>query len=254
MPTIAIVDDHELLSETLRIALCEAGQDAVRVPVSEPDDVLARLLELRADLVLLDLDLGPSGDATGLIEPLTAAGIRVLVVTGSSDPLRIAAALEQGALGYRSKADGFAALIDTATAALAATRPLDPETRVELLDRLRRTRNEQERSLAPFRRLTEREQATLGAMSRGQSVHEMAADWVVSEATVRTHVRGVLGKLDVRSQLAAVALALRSGWLPADDHAEDVSSPCSTQRAVQPPGITCTTIRRRQLAQYRGGS
>jgi DNA-binding CsgD family transcriptional regulator len=37
----------------------------------------------------------------------------------------------------------------------------------------------------------------------------------VSEATVRSHVRGVLTKLDVTSQLAAVALALRSGWLAA---------------------------------------
>jgi DNA-binding NarL/FixJ family response regulator len=69
--------------------------------------------------------------------------------------------------------------------------------------------------LAPFRTLTEREREALLAMGHGQSVSEIAAAWVVSEATVRTHVRGVLGKLDVRSQLAAVGMALRCGWLRA---------------------------------------
>ena len=66
---------------------------------------------------------------------------------------------------------------------------------------------------APFTRLTDRERDTLVALSRGLSVHGIAAEWVVSEATVRSHVRGVLAKLDVPSQLAAVALALRTGWL-----------------------------------------
>ena len=220
MPTIAIVDDHELLSEALRIALTATGRTAVRVPTGAIGELLGRLVELRPDLVLLDLDLGPPGDATPLVAPLTRAGIRVLVVTGSTDPLRIAAALEQGAIGYRVKSDGFDELVQTAATALTADRPLDPATRVELLDLLWRTRAERERMLAPFRRLTDREQDALTAMSRGRSVREMADDWVVSEATVRTHVRGVLAKLDVRSQLGAVAAALRTGWLSGDEPAE----------------------------------
>ena len=220
MTTIVIVDDHELLAEALRIALRESGRSAVRVPPAATPDLLARLLDLRPDLVLLDLDLGTYGDAAPLIAPLTDAGIRVLVVTGTLDRLRVAAALEQGAIGYRSKGDGFDALLGTVTEAVDAAQPLDPAHRVELLELLRRARAAQHRTLAPFERLTEREQAALAAMAQGQSVHEIAADWVVSEATVRTHVRGVLGKLDVRSQLAAVAVALRSGWL----RAEEVSS------------------------------
>jgi DNA-binding NarL/FixJ family response regulator len=44
-------------------------------------------------------------------------------------------------------------------------------------------------------------------------VTEIARGWVVSEATVRSHVRGVLTKLNVGSQLAAVAAALDAGWL-----------------------------------------
>lgn len=247
MATIAIVDDHELLAETLRLSLVDAGFNARRIQLRALGQLIDDVLAVRTDLVLLDLDLGPFGDALPVIAPLSRAGVRVVVVTGIVDPLRIAAALEQGAIGFRSKADGFDALVESARAALTTTHPLDPATRVTLLERLRRARAEREQRLAPFRRLTQRERAALTAMSCGLSVHEIAAEWVVSDATVRTHVRGVLAKLDVRSQLAAVGLALRSGWL--EGQRAELSSPCSTQRAVHPVGVTCTTIRRRQRTQ-----
>ena len=54
---------------------------------------------------------------------------------------------------------------------------------------------------------------TLRALARGVSVPALALEWYVSEATVRTHVRSILTKLGVSSQLAAVAAALRTGWL-----------------------------------------
>ena len=53
----------------------------------------------------------------------------------------------------------------------------------------------------------------LHALGRGMSVGHIAAERVVSEATVRTQVRGVLMKLGVSSQFEAVAHASRSGWL-----------------------------------------
>ena len=61
----------------------------------------------------------------------------------------------------------------------------------------------------------------LRSIAHGLSVQDIAADWVVSEATVRTHVQGVLAKLGVRSQLAAVAAARRSGWF---EHASEAIS------------------------------
>ena len=62
-------------------------------------------------------------------------------------------------------------------------------------------------------RLTEREAQVLRCLAGGRSVATIAAASYVAEATVRTHVRGVLTKLGVGSQLAAVALAHHSGWL-----------------------------------------
>lgn len=210
---IAIVEDHGLLGETLRIGLELRGIEAVVLAARPLDELCAAIIGQRPDLVLLDLDLGAFGDATAMIPALCDARLRVLVMTGVSDRVRIAAALEQGAIGYRSKSDGFEALVRAALAARDGTHALDPETRVVLLDELRVARRRRAAALAPFERLTDRERETLRAMAGGRTVEEIARGWVVSEATVRTHVRGVLRKLGVRSQLAAVAAGLQSGWL-----------------------------------------
>ena len=84
---------------------------------------------------------------------------------------------------------------------------LDPVERERLLHQLRQHRVTRKRDLAPFERLTPREQQVLRALSVGLTVPRIAQAWVVSEATVRSQVHAVLRKLDVRSQLEAV------GWL-----------------------------------------
>lgn len=210
---VVIVDDHQLVAESLRVALNARDIPACIVAPCDLPELRDAVLAEEPELVLLDLDLGAVGDSTPLIAPLTQAGVRVLVVTGLADRLRIAAALEQGAVGYRGKTDGLDLLAHTAAAALTGPVSLDPATRGELLDELRRERSRRAGLMEPFERLTDREQETLRFMSRGLTVSEIAGNWVVSEATVRSHVHGVLGKLDVRSQLAAVAAALRAGWL-----------------------------------------
>lgn len=78
----------------------------------------------------------------------------------------------------------------------------------------RRERAEREHRLAPFESLTDREREVLGELMRGRQVEEISHDLFVSEATVRTHVRAILQKLAVRSQLAAVARAREVGWQP----------------------------------------
>jgi DNA-binding NarL/FixJ family response regulator len=216
MVRVAIVEDHLLLAETLGAGLAQRGVDTVIVtPQSSQDALLGDLLGRALDLVLLDLDLGALGDSTPMIGPLVQAGVRVLVVTGSADRLRVAAALEQGAIGYQLKSAGFEALLARASEALASAGPLDPRERTTLLAELAKVRAERHRALAPFTRLTAREQDTLRALGDGRAVHQIARDWVVSESTVRSHVRGILDKLGAKSQLAAVAHAERAGWFTA---------------------------------------
>jgi DNA-binding NarL/FixJ family response regulator len=213
VPNVAIVEDHLLLAETLQASLALRGIDATVCAPEALGTLLSRLVALRPDLVLLDLDLDDYGDSTEIVAPLAASGIRVLIVTGVTERLRLASAIEHGAIGYQLKGLGFDALVATTAAALAGAPVLDPVARSELLLELGRARADQERRVVRFTVLTDREQGTLLALGEGRSVHEIATEWVVSEATVRTHVRGVLVKLGVASQLAAVAEARRNGWL-----------------------------------------
>jgi DNA-binding NarL/FixJ family response regulator len=181
---------------------------------------------------MLDLDLGGFGDSTWLIEPLTSEGIRVLVVTGSSNRLRIATALEQGAIGYQLKSAGFDALVSRVQQAITAESVLDPAERTQMLHELSVARIERSRRLEPFGRLTDRERLTLQALAQGRTVHEIAREWQLSEATVRTHVRSVLAKLKAPSQLAAVSIALRSGWLDSSAQQNGSSLPQPSRRAT----------------------
>lgn len=230
MRSVAIVEDHQLLAETLAVALNNRGVDAEVVALCEPADLLAALLEGRPQLVVLDLDLGDFGDSTWLIAPLAADGIRVLVLTGSGNRLRIAVALEQGAIGYQHKTVGFDELVGQIEKATTSDSALDSTAHAELLDALAQARIDRARLREPFSRLTERERDTLQALAHGRTVSEIAREWVLAEATVRTHVRSLLAKLRVPSQLAAVSLALRSGWIDSSARVLDGPPPAHPNR------------------------
>jgi DNA-binding NarL/FixJ family response regulator len=134
-------------------------------------------------------------------------------VTGMEDRARIATAVESGAVGYVLKSQPFDELLGTVRAALDGRPVLGMGERFELLATLRRHRSDEAARAAPFDRLTPREQQVLRALADGRNVEAIAGEWVVSQATVRTQVRGILGKLGVSTQLAAVAAARRAGWL-----------------------------------------
>jgi DNA-binding NarL/FixJ family response regulator len=211
--SIAIVEDHQLLAETLSAALVRQGIAAAVLPLQTTGALLTALIAANPELVLLDLDLGDFGDGIDLVEPLHSAGIRTLVVSGLPDRLRIATALERGATGYQPKSAGLDALLTAIGRALAGGAAPDEPERHALLAELAQHRSARERTRSLLAPLTAREQATLRALADGYAVREIAAEWVVAEATVRTYVRGILTKLGVNSQLAAVALARRNGWL-----------------------------------------
>lgn len=212
--SVLVVEDHELLAQTLQVALDSEGLRTEFVGPSSAQSVIASVAQSRPALVLLDLDLGPPiRDGTVLVEGIVALGSAVLVVTGVTDRARVAAAVEAGALGYLLKSADFDRLLTVVRDALAGRPVLGDAERFELLALLRRRRDGDRASRAPFDRLSPREQQVLRELADGRSVEEIANRWVVSQSTVRTQVRGILTKLDVTTQLAAVALARTTGWL-----------------------------------------
>ncbi len=211
-PSVLIVEDHLLLAHSLAICLGSAGLSAQVAPLSSRADLVDLVRDLGPDVVLLDLDLGSLGNSLSLVATLTALGTRVIIVSGTPSPTGFAAALEQGAVGFVTKGQPFdqliAAVIDT-----AARRPILAEAdRLRLLRDLRTARAARSGELRPFLLLTNREQSVLKGLIAGTRADALAAAVHVSEATIRSQLRGVLTKLGVTSQLEAVAAARRAGW------------------------------------------
>jgi DNA-binding NarL/FixJ family response regulator len=222
-PRVLIVEDHALITDSLVLALgSQAGFEARAVPPDalEHDDVVAAAAAFGPQVVLLDLSLGVGAGGlprkgTPLIGPLRELGACVLVLSASTDRIRLAECLEAGAAGLLNKAQPFHEVIEAIQDVLDGRPRLRAGERDDLLAELRRWRAEREQRFGPFQRLTERERHVLEAVIDGLPADEIAVRDGVSITTVRTHIRAALDKLGVKSQLAAVALARRTGW-PAD--------------------------------------
>jgi DNA-binding NarL/FixJ family response regulator len=210
---LLIVDDHDLLVQTLRAALEAEGYDVRCAPSVAAGDVLDDATASHPDVVLLDLGLG---EASGLplIEPLSRLGATVVIVTGETDRLRLAECVEAGAVGVVSKSAEFDAFLDAIDEAATLGSLLSPHQREELLSELRRQRAEDRDRLRRFERLTRREREVLAQLVEGRSAEAIAETSVVALSTVRSQIRAVLTKLGVNSQLAAVALARQVRWEP----------------------------------------
>lgn len=212
---LLIVEDHELLAQSLSVSLRGDGVDVAVTAGPTAEDVLEAARSHGAGLVLLDLDLGEvMGDGLDLVAPLVRLGATVVILTGNNDRLRHAECLEAGALGVLHKGLSYDGLLEAIGKALRTGELTPQHQRQEMLAELRRQRLADEERLAVFDRLTRREEQVLSAVMDGQSADAIAADWVVSVATVRSQIRSLLVKLGVNSQLSAVALARRAGWQP----------------------------------------
>jgi len=212
---VLLVDDHELVAETLAMSLRAGGIDVVRCRSIQSDAVLAAIEEYRPHLVLLDLDLG-GRSALPLIGPAIERGSRAVMLTGETDVVRLAECVEAGASGVLSKAVPFDGLLDDLHRAARGEELLSDRQRDKLSTALRTARSEQERRLTPFAALTAKEQAVLAALMEGSSAEQIARQKLVSLSTVRSQIAAVLSKLGVNSQLSAVAAARAADWHPND--------------------------------------
>jgi DNA-binding NarL/FixJ family response regulator len=218
---VLVIDDHELFSTALAMALCQHGFDAHQVAPTSLDAVLAAARRLAPGLAVLDLclDDGAAGSQlTGLdlVAPLRSIGWTVLVITGNRDRPGEAAAIASGAICAVRKSTGFDDLLQIVETA-AAGKPVMSEAErggwLTLHIAYQAERRAVERRLAT---LTAREREVLALLADGNRAGSIAETLVVSMATVRAQIRTILAKLEVNSQLEAVALVhqrlSRSSW------------------------------------------
>ena len=211
---VLVVDDHPLLALSLAATLSQRGVATEHFEPESLETLPAALASCSPPptLVLLDIDLGVLGRSLPVIRPLVDRGLKVLMVSGSTDDPEVGACLEAGACGFVSKACPFDTLHSTVQRALRGEEVLTERQRLDYLTALWEQRGRQTQLARTFRGLTPREEEMLHLLCEGQSVSGIAHSWYVSTPTVRSHVRGILTKLGVSTQLEAVAHAYRSGW------------------------------------------
>ncbi len=208
---VLLVDDHEILTMGMAAYLRADGFVVETINPTCTDEVLSHPVVLEGGLVISDLQMPSIPDVFELIATLTARRIRVVALTGSTDPLTTGRALRAGAVLLVQKSeplDGLAPLLQ----AVAEGRPVrtgDREVRLGELRLLERTERE---SLAIFDLLSHREGEILWYLMAGRSATAIAEQDFVSLATVRAQIRAILAKLGANSQLEAVAIANRGGF------------------------------------------
>ena len=208
---VVIIDDHELFSTSLLLALRNSGLHASQSPVEGISELLARRPHKPAGLIVLDIDLGTDPDGrrmngANLVDSLRAKGWAILIVTGGNDKAGIAAAVARGAIGLVRKSSSFDVLLETVLTAANGKPVMSAAERDRWLE-LHRRYQARERELARrLSRLSPREREVLNRLAEGQRAATIAERLVVSITTVRTQIRSILAKTEVNSQLEAVAL------------------------------------------------
>ena len=172
----------------------------------------ARTDALRPDVVLMDVRM-PDLDGIAATSELsaTAPETKVLMLTTFEDDDYIFGGLDAGAAGFLLKRTRPEELISAIHTIAAGDSLLSPSVTSRVIARMARVAEPDERSRVRLDVLTPREQEVLALIGRGLSNGELAAELVVEESTVKTHVKRILQKLQLRDRVQAVILAYETG-------------------------------------------
>jgi DNA-binding NarL/FixJ family response regulator len=209
---VVIADDQAMVRQGLRLILELHGLEVVAEAGDGAEAVLAAA-EHRPDVVLMDLRM-PGTDGVEATRQVVAQGTAaVLALTTFDLDQYVADALRAGAAGFLLKdvtADG---LVDAVRRVAAG----EPVVAAPVLARLMTHFAARPPSTAPppgFAELSEREREVLTLIGEGRSNGEIAQTLVISNATVKSHVRHVFAKLDLRDRAQAVVAAHDAGLVP----------------------------------------
>jgi DNA-binding NarL/FixJ family response regulator len=209
MIRVLLADDQTLVRQGIRSLLGLSQAVTVVGEAADGEEALARLGELRPDVLLLDLRM-PKLDGLGVLRALVGVpdAPPTLILTTFDDDELVLGALRLGAKGFLLKDVSLAQLLGAVETLAAGGTLVQPAVTERLLRGLPRTTYP---SLEAPERLTKRELEVVRLMAGGYSNREIAGALGMGEGTVKNHVSSVLSKLGVRDRTRAVLRALELG-------------------------------------------
>jgi DNA-binding NarL/FixJ family response regulator len=215
MITVLLADDQPLVRTGFRMILDAEPDIEVVGEACDGADAVRQCRALRPDVAVLDIRM-PVLDGIAATAQITGADhARVLVLTTFHLDEYVVTALRAGASGFLLKDVDAAKLAEAIRVIAAGQAIVDPVVTRRLLDQFAyRAPAPVPRSAPAIDGLTDREAEVLALVARGLSNAEIAAELVVTETTVKTHVHHLLGKLGARDRVQLVILAYDAGLAP----------------------------------------
>jgi DNA-binding NarL/FixJ family response regulator len=209
---VLIADDDDLMRAGLVELLTADPQIEIIGQASTGRQAVEQARRLAPDVVLMDVRM-PDLDgisATGELSRTTPAA-RVLILTTFEQDDYIFGALRAGASGFLVKRARPEELIAAVHTIAAGDSLLSPSVTRRVIDRMAQQPTPELADQAKLEALTPREREVLELIARGLSNREMAAALAVEESTIRTHVKRILMKLDLRDRIQVVIFAYETG-------------------------------------------
>ena len=209
---VVVADDQALVRTGFRMILTADGIDVV-AEASTGNEAIDAVRRTRPDVVLMDIRMpGLDGlEATRRIVAVDGDGPRVLMLTTFDLDEYVYAALAAGASGFLLKDVAPEQLTAAVRLVRSGDALLAPSITRRLVERFARHGKETSAVHRDLAALTPRERQVLQLLARGLSNAELAAAFQLSEATVKTHVARILGKLQLRDRVQAVVVAYETG-------------------------------------------
>ncbi|KAA9150805.1 response regulator transcription factor [Amycolatopsis acidicola] len=207
-----LADDQRVVREGLAMLLGLLPGVEIVGAAADGDQAIAMARELGPDVVLMDLRM-PRCDGIEATRRMRseAPDVRVVALTTYADDKSVLDALRAGALGYLTKDAGAEDIRRALEQVVSGQAAVDPAVQHHLIAAVSGPTPVAER--APDG-LTRREAEVLGHIAGGLSNGEIAQLLTVSEATVKSHVNRIFGKIGARDRAQAVSYAYRHGLAP----------------------------------------
>jgi len=206
--TIVIVDDHKVVSRSLK-AYLESFPDLTVVGMAATgEELLERLDDWKPDVILQDLLLPGGIDGIETTRRIydRAPKARVVALTASMDEARMMGVLRAGAVGYVRKDADPEVLLAAVRAVARGKTYIDPSVARHVIDAADHPRD-----------LTERELEVLRHVALGRSNKEIAHTLYIGEETVKTHIAHLFDKLQVENRAQAIVQALKRRLVSLDE-------------------------------------